>query len=127
MSLDVPRHISTWVLPNSGSRGVETDKKKALYSMSLQPWVEIVYMRTAQSGLLRGNCWQSSSSNETLFILSARAGYKEALDDVRIGFKRGYVTTDEYANTLRAYQQGHDEAKSDLRDEAFAFVLNLIL
>ena len=61
------------------------------------------------------------------FILSARAGYKEALDDVRIGFKRGYVTTDEYANTLRAYQQGHDEVKSDLRDEAFAFVLNLIL
>ena len=43
MSLDVPRHISTWVLPNSGSRGVETDKKKALYSMSLQPWVESVH------------------------------------------------------------------------------------
>ena len=59
------------------------------------------------------------------FILSARAGYKEALDEVGIGFKRGYVTTDEYANTLRAYQQGHDEAKSDLRDESF--VLNLIL
>jgi len=45
VSLDVPRHISTWVLPNSnsGSCGVEMDKKKALYSMSLQPWVESVH------------------------------------------------------------------------------------
>jgi len=33
------------------------------------------------------------------FILSARAGDKDSLDAVKIGFRKGYVTKDEYANT----------------------------
>ena len=30
----------------------------------------------------------------------------------------GIITKDEYANILRAYQQRHDELKSDMRDKA---------
>ena len=33
------------------------------------------------------------------------------------------ITKDEYANTLRAYQQRHDEMKSDDRDKAAALVV----
>ena len=33
---------------------------------------------------------------------------------------KGFITKDEYANTLRAYQQRHDEMKSDDRDKAEA-------
>ena len=32
----------------------------------------------------------------------------------------GFVTKDEYANTLRAYQRRHDEMKSDQRDKVAA-------
>ena len=54
------------------------------------------------------------------FILSAKAGHKKSLDTVKGGFRKGYVTKDEYANTLRAYQRAHDEMKSDDRDKAEA-------
>ena len=40
------------------------------------------------------------------------------MDVVKQGFMQGSVTKDGYANTLRAYQQQHDEMKSDDRDEA---------
>ena len=39
------------------------------------------------------------------FILSARAGFRLSLGLVQIGFKHGFITKEEYANTLRAYQQ----------------------
>jgi len=56
------------------------------------------------------------------FILSARAGHKKSLDNVKVGFKNGLVTKDEYANTLRAYQYQQDEMKSDSRDKARAHI-----
>ena len=54
------------------------------------------------------------------FILAAKAGYKPSLESVKLGYKEGVITKDEYANTLRAYQQRHDEMKSDTRDKAAA-------
>jgi len=51
-------------------------------------------------------------------IFSARAGDMESLDKAKQGFMKGYVTKDEYANTLRAHQQRHDEMKGDNRDKA---------
>jgi len=48
-------------------------------------------------------------------MISARAGHDESIDQVKQGFVDGYVTKEEYANTLRAYQ---NEMKSDARDAA---------
>ena len=39
-------------------------------------------------------------------------------------FMTGYVTKDEYANTLRAYQSQQDEMKSDDRDKARTHMFN---
>ena len=55
------------------------------------------------------------------FMLSARAGDKDSLDEVKKGYKEEYVTKDEYANTLRDYQKIRDDAKSDDRDKAEEF------
>ena len=52
------------------------------------------------------------------FLLAARAGYKESLDNIKQGYTIGHVTKDEYENTLRAYQKSHDEMKSEARDKA---------
>ena len=51
-------------------------------------------------------------------ILAAKAGFKDSLDEVKIGFMNGIITKDEYENTLRAYQDRHNEMKSDDRDRA---------
>ena len=53
-------------------------------------------------------------------IISARAGHKPSLANVKKGFIAGIVTKDEYESTLRAYQKQLDEMKSDTREEAAA-------
>ncbi|MDB4430529.1 hypothetical protein N9140_01070, partial [bacterium] len=58
------------------------------------------------------------------FMIAAKAGYKDSLDAAKEGFMDGIITKDEYANTLRAYQQQHNEIKSDGRDEAEDFFQN---
>ena len=54
------------------------------------------------------------------YLLAARAGYEEALDQVKLGFQLGVVTKDGYANTLRAYHERQKEMKSDMREKAAA-------
>ena len=54
------------------------------------------------------------------FQLAASAGLKESLDMVKRGYMDGFVTKEEYANTLREYQKSQDEMKSDARDKALA-------
>ena len=50
-------------------------------------------------------------------ILSARAGFTQSLEPVKIGFTHGYVTKDEYESTLRTYQKNQAEMKSEARDK----------
>ena len=50
-------------------------------------------------------------------IIAARAGLKESLDNVKIGFMEGLVTKDEYASTLRACHERQKEMKSEQRDK----------
>ena len=54
------------------------------------------------------------------FIIAARAGSKMSLDTVKQGYTHGHVTKDEYAQTLREYQNSQDEMKSKARDKALA-------
>ena len=96
--------------------GVEVDKKKAKH----------FYELSAKSGsaAARHNLGymeiEADNHNRAHkhFILSARAGDKNSLDSVKIGFTEGSITKDEYANTLRSFQQRQNEMKSDDRDKA---------
>lgn len=54
------------------------------------------------------------------FTIAARSGFDESLKAVGDGYKDGFVTKDEYANTLRAYQVSVAEMKSAQRTEAAA-------
>ena len=45
---------------------------------------------------------------------------EELFDYLRTGFICGYITKDEYAFTLRKYQEAYDEMKSDAREKAKA-------
>ena len=61
------------------------------------------------------------------FILSARAGDNDSLDEVKDGYVNGIVTKDEYANTLGAYQQRQNQMKSDDREKALANIYNGVM
>ena len=102
----------------SNGLGVEADTKKAKH----------YYKLSAMNGNVNARfnlgCEEGTAGNHNRamkhFILSARAGDKQSLDYVKDGFMDGIVTKDEYANTLRAHQERHDEMKSDGRDRAQA-------
>ena len=53
------------------------------------------------------------------FMIAAKSGFELSLKQVGEGYKDGYVTKDDYATTLRAYQESHDEMKTDERDRAY--------
>ena len=99
-------------------RGVERDVKKA------QPYWQLA----AMGGIVRARqnlgCVEGQAGNiQRAFkhmIIGARAGSKESLDAVKIGFMQGIVTKDGYASTLRTYHERQKEMKSDARDKAAA-------
>ena len=105
--------------------GVEVDKKKEKYYYELAAMNGCVDARH-NLGLLD---WKAGNYHRAYkhFILSAKAGYKDSLDQVKIGFMGGHVTKDEYANTLRAHQDRVDEMKSDVRDRARANTIDDML
>ena len=97
-------------------RGVEVDKKKAKH------FYELAAMKGSVSARHNLGCLEWNAGNEHRamkhYILSAKAGFNKSLDAVKGGFMKGIITKDEYTNTLHAYQQRHDEMKSDDRDKA---------
>ena len=52
------------------------------------------------------------------FIIAASSGHDESLKKVGEGYKDRYVSKDDYAKTLRAYQVSLDEMKSERRMKA---------
>ena len=96
--------------------GVEVDKKKAKHYLELAAMNGDIFARY-NLGCLEG---QTGNHHRAMkhFLLAARAGYKNSLDVVKDGFMDGFVTKDEYENTLRAYHERYNEMKSDTRDKA---------
>jgi len=52
------------------------------------------------------------------FKIAARAGFDHSMKVIGQGYKHGYVTKNEYANTLRTYQVSVDEMKSKERTQS---------
>jgi len=99
----------------SFGRGVERDAKQAKYYWELAAMGGYV---DARHNL---GCVEFKAGNHHRafkhWILAARAGCKESLDNVTRGFKDGFVTKDGYASNMRAYQKSRDDVKSDARDK----------
>ena len=103
--------------------GVEMDKKKAKHYYELAAMAGHVFAQYSL-GIMEGNS-RNLRRSVKYFMVSARAGHKESLEGVKIGYKSGLVTKDEYADTLRASQKRLDEMKSDARDYAARGLTNL--
>ena len=55
------------------------------------------------------------------FIIAAKLGLDDALEEVRKGFRRGVVSKEDYEAALRGHQAAVDATKSEQREEACAF------
>ena len=55
------------------------------------------------------------------FLISAKMGRKESLENIKQMFIDGIATKDRYAEALKGYQDAVEETKSNDRDEAKAF------
>ena len=97
-------------------RGVEVDEKKSMHYYELAAMNGDVCARY-NLGSIEGKAGNYDRAYKH-HILAAKAGFNISLVKVKEGFMKGYVTKDEYADTLRAYQQRQDEMKSDDRDRA---------
>ena len=58
------------------------------------------------------------------FLILGKAGWKNSLENIRIGFEDGYITKDDYIEALRAYQKEQKDTKSAMRDEAIEYETN---
>ena len=52
------------------------------------------------------------------WMIAARCGHVASLEAVRRGFVAGYVTKQDFEDTLRAHEVSRDETRSDQRDKA---------
>jgi len=99
-------------------RGVEKDEKKADCYFELATMGGDVTARY-NLGLIEEDAGNIQRAVKH-FILAARAGHVKALNEVTSCFTNGYITKDDYANTLRAHHERQREMKSDARDKAAA-------
>ena len=99
--------------------GVDIDKKKAKYYWEL---AAIGGNETARHNVGNHEIYYFDNHHRAYkhFILAAKGGYKDSLGLCLHGYKEGFITKDEYANAMRAYQKIQDESKSAKRDKAEA-------
>ena len=104
------------------SEGSEKDTKKAKYYWELaaiRGCMDSRYNLAWLEGRI-GNKKRASKH----FLICANAGYQPSLDGVKIGYKIGCITKDEYAGALRAYQKQQEDRKSAMRDESLVYDAN---
>ena len=99
---------------------VEKDTVKGVYHMKL---AAIKGDETARHNL---GIYAYNNGNFDLaikhFIIGAKAGNGTSMKLVGEGYKKGLVTKEDYASTLRAHQVSVDEMKSEQRSKAMEYV-----
>ena len=96
--------------------GVEQDEGKAGHHFMLATMGGSEFARHSlgmKEGELGNHCRAMKH-----YMIAARCGYDDSLEQVGEGYKLGFVTKEEYASTLRAHRASQDEMKSDQRDIA---------
>jgi TPR repeat protein len=102
--------------------GVEMDLKKGLYHMEEAAIGGHPYARF-NLGNHEGRKGRFDRAYKH-FIIAAKLGLDEALEQVKKGFALGVVSKDDYAAALRGHQAAVDATKSEQREEAYAFFGN---
>ena len=99
----------------NGKGGCEKDKKKAIqhYKLAAIGGHERARYNLGIIETSNGNVNHAMKH----FMIAANSGFDDSLKKVGLGYKAGLITKDEYADSLRAYQQTIDQMKSKPREE----------
>jgi len=96
--------------------GVEQDVKKARYHFEIAAMGGHENARHSLGGIEEGMGNRRLAMHHAMY--AARCGYADSLKGVRLAYKDGDVTKEEYAATLRAYKESYDEMESVHRHRA---------
>jgi TPR repeat protein len=111
-------HFNLSLMYHEGE-GVEKDMKMEIYHLE-----EAAIGGNPEARYNLG-CYEGNAGGQDIamrhFIIAAKQGYDEALECVKKGFQRGYVSKEDYATALRGHQAAVDATKSEQREEAHAF------
>ena len=99
--------------------GVELDKKKAIHYYELAAMKGHVIARHNLGYLDEetGNVDRAVKH----YMMAARSGFHDSLNNIRFLFKDGHATKEEYLQALQYHQEYLNEVKSSQRDEAAAY------
>ena len=116
---DVDAHNNLSVMYIEG-KGVEKDDKKKVYHM------EEAAIGGHPDARYNLGCYEWSSRRDEEraikhFIIAAKLGYDDALEQVKLSFVDGIVSKEDYEAALRGHQAAVDATKSTQREEAYAF------
>lgn len=97
----------------------EVDKKKAKHYYALAAMMGDVTARIDIASM------EKEAGSTFWFyrhlLVSARAGHEDSIAELKNGYKDGFISKDEYAESLRLYQMRSNEMKSKMREEAARF------
>ena len=108
-------HYSLGISYQKGE-GTGIDKKKAVHHYQIAAMMGNMGARNnlGYVDIQSGN-YQCAMKH---FMIAAKCGYKNSLNNVKQGFRVGHVTKEDLEKTLRDYQAACDETKSEQRDRA---------
>ncbi len=108
-------HFNISIMYATGE-GVEKDEKKELYHLEEAAIGGHAGARF-NLGAYEGNRGRHERAMKH-FIIAAKLGDDGALDEVKKGFRKGFVSKEEYAAALRGQQAAVDATKSEQREAA---------
>ena len=134
LAKDVPRAIELWTdAAGLGSldahdrlgntyylgAGVKEDKPRGIYH-----WQQAAMKghATSRHNLGEVECIRGNYDLAVQhYMISAKMGYKESLDEIKSEFMKGHATKAQYAEALMGYGDAVEEMKSPQREEARRF------
>jgi TPR repeat protein len=120
---DIDAHYQLSCLYRDG-QGVEKDKKKQFHHLEQA----VIGGNAGARHYLGCEEWENGRLDRAVkhFIIAANLGDDGALQSLKDGFQRGYVSKEDFAAALRAHQAAVDATKSSQRDKAEALLQNLM-
>ncbi len=113
---DAQAHYSLSIMYQLGD-GVEKDKKKEVYHL------EEAAIGGHPDARVNLGCHKGNAGRHEMrhFVIAAKLGCDDALDAVKIGFTKGFVSKEDFEAALRGHQAAVDATKSAQRDAAEEF------
>ena len=119
-AIDLGCGVAHYNLGNSyyQGRGIEQNMKKAKHHWQMAAIMgDVISRHNLGSIEARGGNVERAMKH---FVISAKCGNDESLEEVKNGYMRGLVGKDDFENALRAHQAYQNEINSEQRDRARA-------